>query len=160
MHFFRQTETILISQFIIKSYKHHTNQCLLSKLYGSSSVPFDEANASQLLYNAPKPILSHNGYPTATNDPLFVYANLAAQKQFGYTLDEFIGMPSRLSAPPADRQERKEFLVSSRFSGFADGYTGTRIRKDGSLFTLQNTSLWSLMDEDGNVIGQAACIMG
>jgi PAS domain-containing protein len=83
--------------------------------------------AAGLLYSAPFGLLAQDMSP----DPVFVFANLTAQKLFGYSWDEFIGMPSRLSAGEQDRQARQDFMDSVRRRGYADGYRGLRVAKSG-----------------------------
>ncbi len=47
-------------------------------------------------------MLAHNTDP----DPRFIYANKTAQACFEYAGDEFITLPSRLSAEAPNRAER------------------------------------------------------
>jgi hypothetical protein len=72
-------------------------------------------------------LLEHDTSP----DPLFVYANLTAQERFERSWDEFVGLPSRLSAGELAREERRVFLDQVRLRGYADDYRGVRIAKSG-----------------------------
>jgi PAS domain S-box-containing protein len=108
---------------------------------------------SEWLYeHAPFVLLAHD----TSDDPCFVYANLAAQRRFGYSWDEFVGMPSRLSAEAPEREERERFMSSVREKGFVDDYRGVRITKSGERFWIQDATVWNLLDADGVVRGQAA----
>lgn len=93
-------------------------------------------------------------------DPVFIYSNHVAQHCFGYTWEEFIGMPSRLSAAPDSQPERYSFVEPVSLNGFADGYRGRRVRKDGSHFWIENVTMWDLVDGDGTRHGQAAVFRG
>jgi PAS domain S-box-containing protein len=105
------------------------------------------------LYNeAPFVVVAHN----AQADPQFVYANRAAQSCFGYSQQEFVGLPSRLSAEAPDRAERQRLLDAVALNGFIDNYRGLRIAKSGRRFWIEHGIVWQLIDVDGRSVGQAA----
>lgn len=110
--------------------------------------------AADWLYDAPFGLLAHDTSP----DPVFVYANRTAQRIFGYDREEFHGLPSRLSAGDEDRASRAAFLASVRAKGYATGYRGPRVAKDGRRFWIEDVTLWNLAGADGTVAGQAALI--
>ncbi len=56
----------------------------------------DRADPGGDLYDAPAALLMHGNEA----DPVFCYANRTAQGLWGLTWDEFIRLPSRLSAEP------------------------------------------------------------
>ncbi len=97
-------------------------------------------------------VLAHD----ASEDPRFVYANQATLRCFGYSADEFIGLPSRLSAEAPNREERDALLQRVSRDGFATGYRGLRIAKNGTRFWIEDVSVWNLVDTNGIHIGQAA----
>jgi PAS domain S-box-containing protein len=97
-------------------------------------------------------VLAHD----ASADPRFIYANAATLRCFGYAANEFIGLPSRLSAEAPDRQERDALLQRVTRDGCATGYRGLRIAKDGTRFWIEDVTVWNLVDADGIRIGQAA----
>ena len=70
-----------------------------------------------------------------------------------------MGLPSRLSAPLPNHHQtsRNAFLIEAKEKGFAVGYSGIRVRKDGSQFTIRNAALWNLYDGK-QVVGQAALL--
>lgn len=94
---------------------------------------------------APFALLAHD----ATADPRFVYVNAAACRAFGYGEAEFIGLPSRLSADADAQADRDAILASVRECGYALGYSGTRIRKDGRHFRIERGELWQLDEPHG-----------
>ncbi|KAI8998076.1 MEKHLA domain-containing protein [Gaertneriomyces semiglobifer] len=110
------------------------------------------------VYGLRYPLLTHSGTPTSSHDPVFTYGNAAAQMLFRYSASELLRTPSRLSAPEKVRAEREEFMRRVKEDGFCQGYTGLRIRGDGSQFQMTDADVWNLQDEDGRVIGQAALI--
>ncbi len=122
----------------------------------SSPPPFLEGrdgDSPQWLYAcAPACVLAHS----TDDDPLFIYANKAAQGLFEYNWDEMVGMPSRLSAEVPDRAERQRLLSAVDRDGFATGYRGTRISKSGRRFRIEDGILWQLRDANGTLHGVAA----
>ena len=118
---------------------------------GRSLAP--EGRGPEWLYDeSPAIVLAHN----SETDPRFIYANRAAQACFGYSWDEFIALPSRLSAEAPDRAERERLLNAVAARGFVAGYSGVRIAKSGRRFLIQNTIVWNLVDRHGSRLGQAA----
>lgn len=107
---------------------------------------------AEWLYEADYAVLSHDG----ADDPCFNYANKKAQELFEFNWDEFQGMPSRLSAEPDLREEREKMLEIATKNGFYTGYKGVRISKSGKRFFIDNCTIFNLLDDEGNKIGQAA----
>ena len=122
------------------------------RLVGRSLIPEPDLGPDWLYAQAPFAVLSHD----TSADPLFVYANRAAQRAFGYTWEEFVGMPSRLSAEAPERAERQRLLDAVARDGFVSDYAGIRVAKDGRRFPVTEGIVWQLIDEDGTVRGQAA----
>jgi PAS domain-containing protein len=112
------------------------------------------AAAAEWLYQARFGLLAHD----TSADPLFTYANRTAQERFGYTWDEFVGLPSRLSAIGDARDERHDLMDSVRRHGFADEYRGLRVTKSGRPFWIEDVTIWNLLGPGGLLIGQAALI--
>ena len=105
------------------------------------------------LYNhAPFVVLAHNTEP----DPRFIYANRTAQNCFEYSWDEFIALPSRFSAEQPDRAERQRLLDAVTRDGFVENGSGIRIAKSGRRFWIEGVTVWQLIDESGQRLGQAA----
>ncbi|RUM25113.1 MEKHLA domain-containing protein [Rhizobium vallis] len=114
----------------------------------------DEQGSDWLYNDAPFIVLAHNIEP----DPRFIYANRTAQKCFEYSWDEFIALPSRLSAEQPDRIERQRLLDSVTRHGFVENGRGVRIAKSGRRFWIEDVTVWQLIDEAGQRLGQAAKI--
>jgi PAS domain-containing protein len=132
---------------LLASHLDLTGQPLLERLPGET----DAALAARL-YAAPFVVLAHGTEP----DPLFNYANAAAQHLFELSWDEFIGLPSRLSAETPERGERERLLARVTTHGFIDDYSGIRISKSGHCFRIQRATVWNLSNAAGHRIGQAA----
>ena len=111
-------------------------------------------DALWLYRDAPFAVLAQD----ATVDPVFVYANLTAQRCFEYSWDEFSGLPSRLSAPSPDRAARDRLMAGVRRDGYVEGYRGLRESKSGRRFWISDVTIWNLADSEGAVSGQAALI--
>ena len=80
---------------------------------------------------------------------------LTAQGLWGTDWDEFIRLPSRLSAEPLVQAERDRLLARGRARGFIDDYQGVRIAKDGTRFRISGAVVWMVVVE-GATHGQAA----
>lgn len=125
------------------------------RLIGEPLVPpsMNEQDSARWLYESvPFIVLAHDTSP----DPVFIYGNKAAQRQFEYEWDELIGLPSRLSAATPERDERQAFIERVAQNGFATNYRGLRIAKSGQQFWIENATLWQLIDDEGRKHGLAA----
>jgi PAS domain-containing protein len=104
------------------------------------------------LYGAPFAVVSHG----TQADPVFNYANLFAQQLFGYAWEEFIALPSRLSARAPERDERARLLELVTRQGYIEDYAGIRVRRNGTLFRISRATVWNVVDTGGVLHGQAA----
>ena len=125
-----------------------------ARFVGAPLVPPGK-DAQWLYRDAPFAVLAHGTDP----DPSFIYANKAAQACFEYAWEEFLSLPSRLSAEPSDRAERQTLLEEVRRHGFMSGYRGIRIAKSGKRFIIEDGAVWELIDRDGIRHGQAATFL-
>jgi hypothetical protein len=122
-----------------------------ARLIGKPLAPA-RSDAAWLYSEAPFAVLAHN---TDAN-PKFIYANKCAQACFEYSWEEFIGLPSRLSAEAPERAERQSLLDVVAQNGFMSGYRGIRVAKSGRRFLIENGVVWELIDENGARHGAAA----
>ena len=93
-----------------------------------------------------------------SDDPLFVYANRAAQRLWERNWDDFIGLPSRLTADEAARVERAVALSNP---GVVRGYAGERVTAHRQRFWIRDATVWPVYDygrhgEEPRLVGQAA----
>jgi len=126
--------------------------CPLIELEGPTVA--GPARIAAELYGAPFALLCHDG----GTDPKFTYANDTAQRLWERSWDEFIGLPSRLSAEPDSRELRAHMLVEVAERGGVSGYEGLRISATGRRFAISDTQVWNIISANGQRIGQAARI--
>lgn len=123
------------------------------RLTGRELVPAgDPAQRARALYEADFVVVSHDTAP----DPVFNYANLAAQRLFETSWETFITLPSRLSAGPVHRDERRRLLDEVSRRGYIDNYAGIRVAQSGRQFRIEAATVWNLADDGGEYAGQAA----
>lgn len=130
------------AQLLFESYR---------RLLGKPLLPGSEN--PQALYEAPLVVVSHD---TAA-DPVFNYANLAAQRLFEMDWETFTTLPSRLSAGPMHRDERRRLLERVSRDGYIDDYAGIRVARSGKQFRIESATVWNAFDAAGAYAGQAAC---
>ncbi len=106
------------------------------------------------LFEADFALLSHG----IQADPIFNFANRAALDLFEYSWDEFIQLPSRLSAKPLAREARQQLLETVNRQGYIDNYSGIRVSASGKEFMIENAVVWNIVDKQGVYCGQAARI--
>lgn len=102
--------------------------------------------------HAPYSLLAHG----TEEDPRFFYANEQTLTCFNYPREQFLGMPSRFSASPLDRAMRQALLEQVTANGIAHGYSGYRVDRDGNALMIYEGKVWTLIDEHGELRGQAA----
>lgn len=107
---------------------------------------------AKCLFECPMVVVSHG----IEADPLLNYGNRAALDLWEIGWDEFIGMPSRLTAEPQNQAERARMLRRVEHHGFVDDYRGVRISKRGRRFFVDQAFVWNVVDPHGQRCGQAA----
>ncbi len=122
-----------------------------ARLVGVPLVPAG-CGPTWLYREAPFALVAHN----TEADPLFIYANEAAQRCFEYSWSEFVRLRSCLSAEPTERTERQRLLEAVSRKGFVSDYRGLRVAKSGRRFWIEAGTVWQLLDESGTYQGQAA----
>jgi MEKHLA domain len=143
-------EVIAYSQLLGASYMQWTGKPLLP------GIDSDDAGFAKALYEAPFPLVSHG----TEADPVFRYANRAALDLWQTDWEAFTSMPSRKSAQAdyAIQSNRSQLLKRALEGGYVDDYSGIRISTQGQRFTIDDTTLWNVVDADGVRHGQAARI--
>ena len=133
-------------QLLADNYARWTGNLLPS---GNAATAKDRA---RFLYHAPFVVLSHD----TAEDPIFNYANLTGQRLFEMSWHDFMSTPSRLSAEPLIREERLRLFERVAANGFIDDYRGIRISRNGRRFSIEQATVWTLLDGDSAPAGQAA----
>jgi hypothetical protein len=107
---------------------------------------------SEALFVAPFVVVSHGTEP----DPILNYGNQAALDLWEMTWERLICMPSRQTAEPVNQEERARMLRQVEAQGYYDRYRGVRISATGRRFLVEEAIVWTVMDEQGLRLGQAA----
>ena len=115
-------------------------------------LPTDGRALAQALYDAPVVIVSH----ATEADPVFWFANRAAQALWEMDWERFTRTPSSLSAGPEERATREALLRRAAERGYIEDYRSVRVSASGRRFAIEGVVLWDLTDEGGVHFGQAA----
>lgn len=134
------------TRLILSNYRRLLGRDLIEVRPGEDEV--------RKLFDAPFAVLSALG-PIGT-DHVFNYANRQALGLFEYAWDELMGKPSSASAEPVHRDERRRLLDEVGKHGFIENYSGIRISRTGRRFLIKNATVFNLLDESGNYVGQSA----
>jgi hypothetical protein len=113
---------------------------------------------AQELFAAPVVVLAHDGRGLDQGDgPRLIYANRSALSLWQRPWAEMVGMPSKLTAEPAERASRQNALAAAQQHSAISGYSGIRIDRLGRRFQIRGARLWTLRDPAGEPCDQAAC---
>jgi hypothetical protein len=112
----------------------------------------DESAILEQCWNSNRVLVAHDG----AADPVLVFGNAMALKLWEMSWDEFVGTPSRQTAEAPRRAERGEMLQAAAEKGYFRGYEGVRISASGERFMIKSATIWNVLTEDGEKIGQAA----
>ncbi len=141
-------EILKLIKRVRTSYKKNFGEDLVNL---SNSLE-SEITINNIIFNQMHPLLIHN----IEDDPKIKYANAAALKLWKLTWDQMIGMPSKLTAPPEERKQRLEHLNKVIKNKPIKEYNGIRIDSKGTRFKINNAKIWTILDETGKNVGQAA----
>jgi hypothetical protein len=133
-------------RLIAESYQRLVGKPLLPEM------PNDEHALSEVMWHAPFAIAAHG----TEADPIFFYGNHYALQHFEMNFEEFVHLPSRLSAEPVAQEAREKALAKVAQQGFIDGYSGMRVAKSGRKFMITDCTIWNLLDAEDMCHGQAA----
>jgi len=133
-------------RLIVESYRRLTGKHLLDE------IPDDDKTLRHALWNAPRAIVAHG----TEDDPVFFYGNRLALELFEMNFEDFTRLPSRFSAELLERDARALLLERVARQGYVDDYAGVRISGKGRRFMIEAATVWNLIDEAGNLRGQAA----
>ncbi|WP_320666653.1 MEKHLA domain-containing protein [Prochlorococcus sp. MIT 1307] len=141
-------KTLRVIHLLLTSYQNAFKQSLLNSPEELSS----QLQQAKILFALKEPVIAHNN----EKDPCLNYANAAALQLWGRGWDEMIGMPSRLTAPIEEREERQYALNKAITKHAVKDYEGIRINSKGEVFMIKNARIWTIFDENGELRGQAA----
>ncbi len=130
---------------ITTSYEHWTGEPLVRTETSGSAL-------LQRIFQAEFALLAHDTGP----DPLINFVNARALQLWEQTWQEFIGMPSRLTAELDQRDDRARVLREVQDHGYSNGYSGIRISRTGRRCRSHQSVVWNVLDDRQERIGQAA----
>jgi hypothetical protein len=128
-------------KIIVESYQQLTGKRLLDTNFTPRSI-----------WYAQRAIVAHG----TEDDPIFFYGNQVALQHFEMNFEQFTRLPSRLSVEPDVQQARAMLMYKVSTQGYIENYSGERISSSGSRFTIQDVTIWNLLDSKGVYHGQAA----
>lgn len=128
---------------LVSSFEHWTKQAL---------CPAGKTPIQDELDQLPFVILSHG----IEKDPILNYGNQTALNLWETDFASFTQMPSRLTAEPINQKSRAEFISKVTQNGYVDDYQGIRISCKGKRFFIEKATVWNVLDQQQNYIGQAA----
>ena len=137
------------TQRILVSYRKWTGKNLLES---SSTQPPSSVTLAQQLFHSPFVVVTSN----AAEDPILNYGNQAGLNLWEMPWEVLTRTPGRKTAEPMHRGERQKFLDEVQKNGFIDNYSGIRISNTGKRFKIEKATVWNLLDESGQYLGQAA----
>jgi len=114
--------------------------------------PDDPLALTQALYELDAVLVAHG----TQADPVFWFANRAAQCLWDMDWNTFTALPSRLSAEPDEQFARSQLLSRAARDGFIADYTGVRVSSKGQRFRIRDVVLWNIRDDHDQPAGQAA----
>ncbi len=141
-------KSLRIVDLLLKSYKNSYGKHLIipSRDFGA------QENNGFKVYNLKNPVMAHNNAP----EPCLNYANSAALELWKMSWSEMIGMPSSITTPKNEQSERNNALSQATKNHAIENYQGIRVNSQGELFMISNVRIWSILDEEGHIFGQAA----
>ncbi len=146
-------EALELAARILHSHQRGFGRPLLAGLGADASL----GQRAQALFAAGTVVLAHDGAdPSGDPGPRLTYANRAALALWRRPWAEQVGMPSRLTAEPAERSSRAQMLVSAQEQHAISGYCGIRIDSAGRRFVIRGARLWTLWNHADEPCGQAA----
>jgi MEKHLA domain len=143
----------MLTLLLVESYRRAMGQPLFKG--DDEDEGIDIAAAPKTLYDAPFPVLAHNAFQV--DDPVFTYANAAAQAVFETDWKSLVGSPSRASAEPdaAIQADRDALLAAAAEEGAITNYRGWRVSAAGTRFEIQDGTLFNVVAPSGAKVGQA-----
>lgn len=132
-------------QLLCSSYAHWTNKKLIATDRGPEALIL-------ALFEAPFAVVSHG----IENDPIFNFGNKTALELFELEWGRFIQVPSRESVDMTSRSERDKLMQRVTTNGYMDHYSGIRISSSGSRFSIDDATIWNIIDTNNIYYGQAA----
>jgi len=94
---------------------------------------------------------------TCALDGTIMSFNPAAERMFGYGVNEVIGTSVRLLSPESNRRDGQALVATVTAGRPTENLDTVRMRKDGTVFPVSLTTS-AIRDEDGAVVGMCAIV--
>lgn len=133
------------SRLLLNSFQRWTGRPLVAR----AGTAVEQARR---LFTAPFVVVSHG----IEADPILNYGNQAALDLWEMTWRQLTQTPSRRTAEPVNQAERARLLRMVEERGYFEGYRGVRISSTGRRFVVEQAIVWTVMDDGGHRVGQAA----
>lgn len=133
------------TRLLLDSFRRWLGRDLISR----TGTAVDQARE---LFLTPFVVVSHG----VEADPILSYGNRAALELWEFDIATLLKTPSRLTAEPAERDDRARLLERTTRQGYADDYEGVRISRTGRRFRIRRAIVWNLIDAREMPVGQAA----
>ena len=132
------------TQLLLNSYERKVGRTLIER-------KGDAVEQAKALFFAPFVVVSHG----VEDDPILNYGNQTALELWEMSWEHFTQTPSRLTAEPANQDQRRQMLAQAAKQGFIDNYQGVRINSQGRRFLIKAAIVWNIVDTETKY-GQAA----
>jgi hypothetical protein len=133
------------SQVLVGHLLRSHEQAFARPLLAGLAADATALQLSQALFAAATVVLAHDGAdPGADPGPRLIYANRAALRLWRRPWAGLVGMPSRLTAEPAERAARAQALASVQPQRAITDYSGIRIDSQGRRFRISGARVWTL----------------
>jgi hypothetical protein len=133
------------TQLLLDSFRRWLGRDLIAR----TGAAMDQARE---LFLAPFVVVSHG----VETDPILSYGNRVALDLWEFDIPTLLQSPSRLTAEPAERDDRARLLERTTRHGYAADYEGVRISRTGRRFRIRRAIVWNLVDAQEVRVGQAA----
>lgn len=132
------------TDLILRSYRRWFRRDLIAPV----SNLYEQARA---LFEAPMVVAASDN----AEEPRLIYGNCKALELWQLPWDEFTRMPARQTAEPLEQAARDLLLDEVRKNGFISDYSGVRISSTGRRFWIKQATVWNLIGEKEEYLGQA-----
>jgi hypothetical protein len=119
-----------------------------------AELRLDPAMAGKSAWLAKYALLTHRGDAKATLN----YGNHFALDLWECDWAQFTATPSAATAPDEDSAARDAMMRQVAEKGFVSGYCGRRASLRGTLFMIEDVTVWRLSNANGDSLGVAALV--
>ena len=144
---FAHPQTVTWTSHLASSFARRLHRPLDPALEGLPPLEYAKG-----LYQGPYVVLSHDA------DMKYNFANVCGQKLWGYDWNQYMGMDSWRSTPASEAEAmegRRKLWAHMDEYGVMHDFRGLRVAGDGTLFTIEGVTVWTVDDDEGIFLGHA-----